>query len=68
MSTNDNEKGHRIEFDFRIRFNVDKVAVHFSGEAVEFEALEPNAPVRPRHLKIVTAVHELMREYLRNNG
>ena len=49
-----------------IRFNKDGVTVKFTGETVEFSNI-PDSPVRPKHLRIVSDIHKLMREFIRDN-
>lgn len=55
---------HPVEYEMKISFNKDEATVKFTGETVEFFGNK----VRPRHLRIVTEVHKLMREYIRDNS
>jgi hypothetical protein len=57
---------HPIEYEMKISFNKDEVVVVFTGETVEFSN-KANAPVRPRHLRIVSEIHRMMRDYIRDN-
>jgi len=57
---------HPIEYEMIIRFNKDGVTVKFTGETVEFSNI-PDSPVRPKHLRIVSDIHKLMREFIRDN-
>ena len=56
-----------IDYQFRIRFNADAVTVTFSGESVSLEQDAPEKAIRPRHLRLVTELHQIMREYAKNN-
>lgn len=57
---------HPIEYEMQLWFNQDGVEVRFTGETVEFKNKD-GKPVRPRHLRIVSEVHKLMRQYIQDN-
>jgi hypothetical protein len=59
---------HPVLYEMTIDFVKDKVCVKFTGESVKFIALNDEQPVRPRHLRIVNEIHNLMREFIRDNN
>ena len=48
----------RINYEMMIEIPTDDMKIIFSGEKVEFKGI-----VRPRHLKIVSTIVDLMRDY-----
>lgn len=60
---------HRIEYSFQIRFNHDNLIAHFTGQDIKFTNIQGNEAgvIRPRHLKIVSYIQQIMVDYVRNN-
>lgn len=66
MSDQPQEKQqHPVEYEMVVKFNKDGVMVTFSGETVTFSQ---TGIVRPRHLRIVNEIIDMMRDYVRNNS
>ena len=55
---------HFVEYEMAIKFNRDGVMVTFTGDAVTFSQ---TGIVRPRHLRIVNVITDVMRDYIRDN-
>lgn len=53
---------HKIEYDFHIRIDADKLAIHFTGERVNFEPDSNETPIRPRHIRLVSEIQGYMKQ------
>jgi len=64
LPINDNFK---INYKMIIAFKEEGVVIEFTGESVEFNKIKDNAIVRPRHIKLVTEIQMMLRQYMKEN-
>jgi hypothetical protein len=53
---------NKIDYQMNITFNDDQVEVKFTGEGVRFEGY---GEVRPRHIRLVVAIMDLMKDVMK---
>jgi hypothetical protein len=56
-----------LDYEMIIDFKEDGIKVKFDGEKVSELIVEPSKVIRHKHIRLISNIQELMREYIKDN-